>query len=287
MNKVWPASTGCGNTDAVIDWAVWAALRLDAPLEFLHVLDRHPERSDTRDYSGAIGLGAQEALLQELSEHDAQRSRRCARRARPARRMRARARQRPACRGSTRGCATATSSTPCSRCRPAARLFVLGEHHHASGTAAAAPRPPARARDPRRRRAGAGRHHATLSKRRSASCSPSTAARRRVKALVAASPAPLLQGLPVLVAMIGADNAGVAATAETRAGAARRTRRRARRPNWPPATRSRRCRRWCEAQGAALLVMGAYGHSRLRQLLLGSTTTTLLRRADVPVLILR
>jgi nucleotide-binding universal stress UspA family protein len=42
-----------------------------------------------------------------------------------------------------------------------------------------------------------------------------------------------------------------------------------------------------KARGPALLVMGAFGHSRLRQWLLGSTTTTLLRRSDVPVLILR
>lgn len=37
------------------------------------------------------------------------------------------------------------------------------------------------------------------------------------------------------------------------------------------------------SQGAALLVMGAYGHSRIRQLIVGSTTTTLLRQRDVPV----
>ncbi|SDJ54557.1 universal stress protein, partial [Billgrantia gudaonensis] len=36
-----------------------------------------------------------------------------------------------------------------------------------------------------------------------------------------------------------------------------------------------------------LLVMGAYGHSRIRHLLVGSTTTTMLRRASVPVLLLR
>ena len=40
-------------------------------------------------------------------------------------------------------------------------------------------------------------------------------------------------------------------------------------------------------QAPALLVMGAFGHSRLRQLLVGSTTTSLLRLSDVPVLILR
>jgi nucleotide-binding universal stress UspA family protein len=42
-----------------------------------------------------------------------------------------------------------------------------------------------------------------------------------------------------------------------------------------------------KAQGASLLVMGAYGHSRIRQLIVGSTTTTLLRLSEVPVLILR
>lgn len=42
-----------------------------------------------------------------------------------------------------------------------------------------------------------------------------------------------------------------------------------------------------KTQGASLLVMGAYGHSRIRQLIVGSTTTTLLRVSDLPVLILR
>jgi nucleotide-binding universal stress UspA family protein len=36
-----------------------------------------------------------------------------------------------------------------------------------------------------------------------------------------------------------------------------------------------------------LLVMGAYGHSRIRQLIVGSTTTTMLRTCHVPVLLLR
>jgi nucleotide-binding universal stress UspA family protein len=36
-----------------------------------------------------------------------------------------------------------------------------------------------------------------------------------------------------------------------------------------------------------LLVMGAYGHSRIRRLILGSTTTSLLRTCQVPVLVFR
>jgi nucleotide-binding universal stress UspA family protein len=40
-------------------------------------------------------------------------------------------------------------------------------------------------------------------------------------------------------------------------------------------------------QAPALLVMGAFGHARLRQRRVGSTTARLLRLSDVPVLILR
>lgn len=40
-----------------------------------------------------------------------------------------------------------------------------------------------------------------------------------------------------------------------------------------------------KAQGAALLVMGAYGHSHIRELIVGGTTIALLRLSDVPVLI--
>ena len=42
-----------------------------------------------------------------------------------------------------------------------------------------------------------------------------------------------------------------------------------------------------EELGAALLVMGAYGHSRIRQLIVGRIAPTLLRSMDVPVLVLR
>jgi len=42
-----------------------------------------------------------------------------------------------------------------------------------------------------------------------------------------------------------------------------------------------------EAIGADLLVMGAYGRSRLRQLLLGSTTSMVLQASRIPVLLLR
>ncbi|CCH65829.1 Universal stress protein family [Richelia intracellularis HM01] len=36
-----------------------------------------------------------------------------------------------------------------------------------------------------------------------------------------------------------------------------------------------------------LLLMGAYGHSRIRHLVIGSTTTQILRSSDIPVLVFR
>lgn len=56
--------------DTVTDHAAWAALRLGAPLELLHVIDRHPETALSSDHSGAIGPDAQQALLTRLSQED-------------------------------------------------------------------------------------------------------------------------------------------------------------------------------------------------------------------------
>src|SRR5690606_38118322 len=59
-------------TESVCDYETWAAKRLNAPLEFLHVLVRQDDAK--LDASGSIGLGAQESLLQELSDLDERRS---------------------------------------------------------------------------------------------------------------------------------------------------------------------------------------------------------------------
>ena len=72
MNKVIACIDGTEVSTAVCDYAGWASLRLDAPLVFLHVLekDEFPQKSNL---SGSIGLGSREALLEELAELDAKR----------------------------------------------------------------------------------------------------------------------------------------------------------------------------------------------------------------------
>ena len=64
---------GSAISTAVCDTAAWASHVLDAPLSLLHVL----EKSNTpaqEDLSGAIGLGSREHLLAELTELDEKRN---------------------------------------------------------------------------------------------------------------------------------------------------------------------------------------------------------------------
>ena len=45
--------------------------------------------------------------------------------------------------------------------------------------------------------------------------------------------------------------------------------------------------RTVEADGIDLLVMGAYGHSRIRSLIIGSTTSEMIRLCPIPVVLFR
>ena len=72
MKKVLACIDGSDYTQSVSDYAVWAAERLQAPLEFLHVLQRRPQRSTGMDLSGSIGFEEQSSLLAELVKLDEQ-----------------------------------------------------------------------------------------------------------------------------------------------------------------------------------------------------------------------
>lgn len=74
-NKVLACVDQSRFADHVADYAAWAARRMDAPLEFLHIIDRHPEQGSGEDRSGAIGVNAQEELLVKLSDQDEARAR--------------------------------------------------------------------------------------------------------------------------------------------------------------------------------------------------------------------
>lgn len=59
---------------AVADCASWVAKQIKAPVEFLHVIDRHLEQAEGEDHSGAIGFGAQENLMNKLVMSDSEKT---------------------------------------------------------------------------------------------------------------------------------------------------------------------------------------------------------------------
>ncbi|MDF9392028.1 MULTISPECIES: universal stress protein [Methylococcus] len=65
---------GSALTPAVCDYAAWIAQRVSAPLKLLHAIDHHPETAVTTDLSGNIGLDSRDHLLEELSQIEQQRS---------------------------------------------------------------------------------------------------------------------------------------------------------------------------------------------------------------------
>lgn len=74
MTKVLACIDASAYGTSVCDHAAWAAKNLCTDVELLHVLDRAPDAIPA-DLSGSIGLGAQEHLLDDLAKLDEHRGR--------------------------------------------------------------------------------------------------------------------------------------------------------------------------------------------------------------------
>lgn len=77
MKRIVALIDGSGYAQSVCDHAGWVASRggSDASLVLCHVLGPHDVDAENTDLSGSIGLGARTALLEELAELDGQKSR--------------------------------------------------------------------------------------------------------------------------------------------------------------------------------------------------------------------
>lgn len=64
---------GSAFSEAVCDYSAWIAKGIQAPLKFLHTVGQ-PKGAAVSDFSGAIGLGTSEDLLHELAEVEQMRS---------------------------------------------------------------------------------------------------------------------------------------------------------------------------------------------------------------------
>lgn len=284
MTSVVACIDGSQATTAVCDYAVWAAQQLAAPLCLLHVLDQQRFPA-VPNLTGNIGLGSREQLLAELAELDAQRAKLALKQGEQ---MLAAARQRALDDGMAsvslrqRHGDLADSLVTMTE---ELRLAVLGLHGEDSSDAA-------------ERHIGSQLETVIRRVQRPILLTPEhfkapqsamlafdgSATTRKGVELLAQSP--LFKGMPIHVVMVDADTDS----------------------HWE---QLRSAQHILEQQGHEvqlalvpgevepalhqyqaqhnidLMVMGAYGHSRIRQFLVGSTTTSMLQRSQTPLLILR
>lgn len=73
MSKILALLDGSAYSESVCHHTAWIAKRLDASVDIMHVLGRR-EQARASDLSGALRLGARSALLEELSALDEQRA---------------------------------------------------------------------------------------------------------------------------------------------------------------------------------------------------------------------
>lgn len=279
-NRIIACIDGSASAVAVCDWAAWSSVRMAAPITLLHVLDK-PTAVTEPDLSGAIGLGAREDLLEQLTRLDEQREKIALQHGKH---LLATARQRVEADGAqnvdTRQRHGHLVET-LAELEPETRLLVIGRqgersHRHAEQIGSqlesairtvhcpvlvALPtfRAPERfllAYD------GSATAHAALER-------------------VVASP--LLQGLTCHLVMVGGTQQArleSAAVLLQQAGFATVVK-------CLPGDDVAALADYADANAIDLLIMGAYGHSRIRRFFIGSNTATLLHRTRIPLLILR
>ena len=283
-NKVLACVDMSHYADHVADYAAWAAQRMTAPLEFLHVIDRSAAKVAGKDHSGAIGLGAQEKLLDRLSAEDEASARESRERGRI---FLNRLRERAVAAGvASVDMRQRWGELPESLVEQEAgvRLVVLGRRGEAAEVTH---------RDLGRNveRIVRAMHKPILTvtadftePRRIMIAFDGGVVTRHGVELVAASP--LFKGLPIYLLMAGGsvpEGQRQVEWARERlaAGGFEVT------VAIEPGDAETLIARAVKEQGIDLLIMGAYGHSPLRSLLAGSKTTDLLRSATIPTLLLR
>jgi len=283
MNNVLACIDGSPQAAAVCDCAAWASLQLDAPLTLLHVLDQQ-QYPAAGNLSGIIGLGSREYLLEELAALDEKRSKLALEEGRM---MLDSAKQRVV---------TAVVMQPDVRQRHGdlveslrelesdTRLLVIGKQGEDSGTDL--------------HLIGSQLESVIRTLHRPILVTPASfsvpnsvmlafdgsATTRKGVEMLASSP--LFKGIPIHLVMVGEDTGDSRAVLEsardalTAAGFEVHIAIRA--GEVGPTLHA-----YQAEHGIGLLVMGAYGHSRIRQFLVGSTTTSMIRSTTTPLLLLR
>ncbi len=282
-DKIIALVDGSIYSQSVCEHAAWVAMRTGWAVELLHVLGRR-EGSERTDLSGSIALGARTALLEELAELDAQRAKLVTHRGRAiledARAIMDQAGVNEISTRLRHGDIVETVAAQ----EAGAVMVMIGKRGEAADFAK-------------------GHLGSNLERIVRASTKPvfvaSRAFRPIARVLVAydggasamravdhIARAPLYQGLQVTVATVGtatdATHKGLEdARAMLRAaGMEADTRIVAGQPETALG-------KLVVEEPFDMVVMGAYGHSRIRSLIIGSTTTEMIRSCKVPIVLTR
>jgi len=284
MNRIVALIDGSGYSQSVCDHAGWVASHGESSLMLLHVLGRRDAACDNADLSGSIGLGARTALLEELAELDGQKARLINKRGR-------------AILDDARDRATAMGAgniTTMLRHGPLlatmeefeedSDLIVIGkrgEHSHIDmehlGTNLERV-----VRSTKKPVLVASRAFKPIKKMLIAFDGGSSS----IKAVEHIVRSDMFEGLECMLIQVGSETSdnqkplwgAVAALREAGFAAESRVI-----PGQPETVISDSI----EADNFDLLVMGAYGHSRIRNLIIGSTTTQMIGACKVPIMLFR
>lgn len=282
MTHILALIDGSVYTHSVCDHAVWAARQYGGDIELLHVLTGRPSVSIPTDLSGSIGLGARSALLESLAEHDAQAAQLAKERGRA---ILDAAQLRLESQGVTQvSLALRTGEIAESLVKRAGDLIVMGKRGEGANfeklhlgsnlerVVRAVHRPvliASRAFKPISQAVFAFDDGVSARKALDSLVQHPMADRPRITVLSAADPGSDLARAGIAAAQ-RLTEAGYEAAAKARPGHAEKI-----------------ITEETESEGAGILIMGAYGHSRIRNLIIGSTTTSLIRSCMIPLLLFR
>lgn len=270
-------------SESVCHHAAWIAKRTDAPVELIHVLGRR-ENSANTDLSGAIRLGARSKLLEELADLDAQRAKLISHRGRAVLEdARAIVDQDGVTEITTR-LRHGDIVEAISEIEEDARVILIGKRGEAADFA--------------KGHLGSNLERIVRAAHRpvfvaSRAFQPITSAlvaydggSSSMKAVDHIARSTLFADIKVTVVTVGSETSEIkkgladAKALLKAAGIDVDTRIISGQPE-------AELGKLVEEEGFGMVVMGAYGHSRIRSLVIGSTTTEMVRSCKVPVVLLR
>lgn len=282
MTHILALIDGSVYTHSVCDHAAWAARQYGGDIELLHVLSQKRSGSLPSDLSGAIGLGARSTLLADLASHDAATARLAKERGRA---ILDAAQSRLEEEGFTDvSLALRHGEIAETLTKRAGDLVIMGKRGEGA--------------DFDTLHLGSNLERVVRSVNR-----PVLVASRAFKpietavfafddgvsarkALASLTTNPLTDRLKIIVLTIGAEGSEHAGAAQKAADALVAA-------GYKAETRIRQghaekvIAEEVESSGADLLIMGAYGHSRIRSMIIGSTTTSMIRSCLIPLLLFR